>query len=76
MEAEVVFLVLGTAPAQAGVGARAWAAAKPSQLNVAITRAKHRLYVIGDADQWGNLAYFYELHAALPRRAVEATVFA
>lgn len=70
-EAEIVFLVLGTAPGQAGAGARAWAAAKPNLLNVAITRAKHRLYVIGDADQWSQLPNFKELHEALPTPNLE-----
>ena len=70
-EADIVFLVLGTAPGQPGAGARAWAASKPNLLNVAITRAKSRLYVIGNAGQWGGLDYFRELCAALPvRRAV------
>ena len=71
-EAEIVFLVLGTAPGQAGAGARAWAAAKPNLLNVAITRAKHRLYVIGNAEEWGRLAYFAQLHEALPKRECKA----
>ncbi|MGQ0598067.1 AAA domain-containing protein [Aquabacterium sp.] len=66
-EAEIVFLVLGTAPGQAGSGARAWASGKPNLLNVAITRAKHRLYVIGDVDQWGRLNHFSELNQALPK---------
>ena len=67
-EAEVVFLVLGTAPGQVGAGARAWASGKPNLLNVAITRAKCRLYVIGNAQEWGRLNYFAALHDALPRR--------
>jgi len=67
-EAEIVFLVLGTAPGQAGSGARAWASGKPNLLNVAITRAKCRLYVIGDAAQWGDLDHLAELHQALPIR--------
>jgi superfamily I DNA and/or RNA helicase len=67
-EAEIVFLVLGTEPGQAGSGARAWASGKPNLLNVAITRAKCRLYVIGDAAQWGGLNHFAELHQALPIR--------
>jgi superfamily I DNA/RNA helicase len=69
-EAEIVFLVLGTAPGQAGSGARAWASGKPNLLNVAITRAKHRLYVIGDARQWEELDNFADLRQALPLRAV------
>lgn len=67
-QADIVFLVLGTAPGQQGAGARAWAASKPNLLNVAITRAKCRLYVIGDVGQWGDLDYFRELRRVLPVR--------
>ncbi|MGB0127944.1 MAG: ATP-binding protein [Rhodocyclaceae bacterium] len=70
-EAEIAFLVLGTAPGQSGSGARSWAASKPNLLNVAVTRAKCRLYVIGDAAQWSGLDYFRELARELPRRRVE-----
>lgn len=65
-EAAIVFLVLGTAPGKKGAGARAWATGAPNLLNVAITRAKCRLYVIGDTQQWGGLDYVSELYAALP----------
>jgi hypothetical protein len=68
-EAHVVFLVLGTAPGPAGSGARSWAASKPNLLNVAVTRAQCRLYVIGDASQWGTLDYFRELLSELPVRS-------
>jgi hypothetical protein len=71
-EAHIVFLVLGTAPGQAGSGARSWAASKPNLLNVAVTRAQCRLYVIGDASQWGGLDYFRELLGALPGKSSEA----
>ncbi|MCK6374105.1 MAG: AAA domain-containing protein [Zoogloea sp.] len=71
-EAEIVFLVLGTAPGQAGAGARDWASGKPNLLNVAITRAKCRLYVIGNAQEWSRLDYFSELHAALAVKRISA----
>lgn len=73
-EADIVFLVLGTAPGADGAGARAWAAGKPNLLNVAITRAKCRLYVVGDERQWGGLDYFRSLREALPVRWVASTV--
>ncbi|OWT80870.1 MULTISPECIES: DEAD/DEAH box helicase [unclassified Achromobacter] len=69
-EAQIVFLVLGTAPGQQGSGARSWAASKPNLLNVAVTRAQCRLYVIGDTSQWGSLDYFRELLSALPVRSI------
>jgi len=69
-EAAIVFLILGTAPGPSGAGARHWAASKPNLLNVAVTRAKCRLYVIGNASAWGGLAYFGELHRALPVRQI------
>ncbi|WP_230371708.1 DEAD/DEAH box helicase [Paludibacterium denitrificans] len=71
-EAHIVFLVLGTAQGQAGSGARSWAASKPNLLNVAVTRAQCRLYVIGDVTQWGQLNYFWNLLYQLPKRSVEA----
>jgi len=65
-EAEVVFLVLGTLPA--GVFARNWVAQSPNMLNVAITRAKERLYVIGNREVWSRHRYFDQLAKALPVR--------
>ena len=55
-EADVVILVLGGNPKSAG--AKAWAASKPNLLNVAVSRGKKRLYVIGDVDQWRKHSYF------------------
>lgn len=53
-ESDVVIIVLGGGSA----GARAWAASKPNLLNVATSRAKKRLYVIGDCEDWGRRKYF------------------
>jgi len=53
-ESNVVILVCGGSTP----GARAWAASKPNLLNVAVTRAKERLYVIGNAEAWKKLNYF------------------
>lgn len=55
-EADVVILVLGGNPRSAG--AKAWAASKPNLLNVAVSRGKKRLYVIGDVDLWRQHSYF------------------
>lgn len=65
-EAEIVFLVLGTAAGRVGAGARTWASAKPNLLNVAITRAKHRLFVIGNLNEWRKQNYFSNLCETLP----------
>lgn len=55
-EADIVFLVLGSNPQSAG--ARNWASRKPNMLNVALTRAKKRFYVIGNKKLWASCSYF------------------
>lgn len=64
-EAEIVILVLGSDPQSEG--ARAWAAKRPNLLNVAVSRAKRRLYVIGDRDAWMRQRYFKVLAELLPQ---------
>ncbi|MQR02086.1 DEAD/DEAH box helicase [Glaciimonas soli] len=64
-EADVVLIVLGGDPKKPG-SISSFAAAKPNLLNVAVTRAKKRIYVIGDHAQWANHHYFDSLAAALP----------
>jgi superfamily I DNA and/or RNA helicase len=63
-QADVVVLVLGGDPARPG--ARRWAAGKPNLLNVAVSRAKRRLYVIGNRSAWSSQRYFDVLSAKLP----------
>ncbi len=63
-EADVVILVLGSDPAREG--ARAWAASRPNLLNVAVSRAKRRLYVVGDREAWMRQRYFDALADRLP----------
>ena len=63
-EADIVILVLGSDPARDG--ARAWAASRPNLLNVAVSRARRRLYVIGDRDAWMRHRYFDLLADRLP----------
>ena len=55
-EADIVILVLGSDPRRPR--AREWAAKEPNLLNVAVSRAKRRLYVVGDCDRWKDLRYF------------------
>jgi hypothetical protein len=62
-EADVVILVLGGR----SPGARRWAASKPNLLNVAVSRAKRRLYVIGNRRNWRALPYFEQAAALLPQ---------
>ncbi len=63
-QAEVVILVLGSDPQRHG--ARRWAASKPNLLNVAVSRAKRRLYVIGDRQMWAPQRHFDVLAHRLP----------
>jgi hypothetical protein len=63
-EADIVILVLGSEPAREG--ARAWAASRPNLLNVAVSRARRRLYVIGDREAWRRQRYFDLLADRLP----------
>lgn len=58
-ENTIVILVLGCDAQNAG-GAK-WAASKPNLLNVALTRAKKHIYVVGDPDVWRAQPYFEEL---------------
>jgi superfamily I DNA and/or RNA helicase len=50
-EADVVILVLGTDQTP-GRRARDWVGAPPNLLNVAVSRARRRLYVIGSYPEW------------------------
>ncbi|GEM33944.1 DNA helicase [Nocardia neocaledoniensis NBRC 108232] len=65
--AEVIVLILGTSPAAGG--SRRWAAADPSVLNAAVSRARRRVYVIGNYRLWSSQRYFDDLAAHWPVRA-------
>jgi superfamily I DNA and/or RNA helicase len=64
-EAQAVVLVLG-APLEGSAGARRWAGSSPNLLNVAASRAKQRLYVVGDRSAWKDVGVFRTLAARLP----------
>lgn len=55
-EESLVWMVLGCDALTRG--AAVWAASKPNLFNVALTRAKHRFFVIGDERLWAGLPYF------------------
>ncbi|MGW5877263.1 AAA domain-containing protein [Nocardiopsis terrae] len=65
-EASVVVFVLGGALNRDG--ALNWASQTPNLLNVAASRAKRRLYVIGDHQAWSGRFHFQVLGNHLPLR--------
>jgi hypothetical protein len=65
-EAEVVILVLGGNPRRQG--AKEWASEKPNLLNVAVSRAKRRLYIVGNREEWSQYPYFADAAALMERK--------
>lgn len=63
-EEDIVVMVLGADTEHRG--AASWAASRPNLLNVALTRAKRRFYIVGDRTLWRTLPYFREAANALP----------
>lgn len=57
-EADTVLLCLGVDSDGKGNGAVDWAGERPNILNVAVTRARERLYIIADHDVWCRKGYF------------------
>ena len=64
-EAEAVIIVLG-APNPSQTGARNWAGGRPNLLNVAVTRPKEVVYVVGNRKLWREAGVFAELDRQLP----------
>jgi superfamily I DNA and/or RNA helicase len=60
-----VIFVLG-APSPSQVGARNWAGGRPNLLNVAVSRAKEALYVVGNRRLWREAGLFSTLAERLP----------
>lgn len=73
-EADVVVLVLGGEADPKLPGAREWVVEKANMLNVAATRAKRRLYVIGDRADWSKRRFFGQIMDLLPLVNVEAAL--
>jgi len=67
-EAEAVILMLG-AGRGAKNGSRIWAGRTPNLLNVAATRAKRVLYVVGNRVEWQGVGVFATAALALPVRS-------
>ena len=63
-EANEVILVLGC-DENSGQLAADWAGQKPNILNVALTRAKYRIAIIGDSDLWKNVSNFSNAYKVL-----------
>ncbi|WP_425362110.1 DEAD/DEAH box helicase [Candidatus Tisiphia endosymbiont of Mystacides longicornis] len=63
-EAEAVILVLG-AQGSDQEGSRVWVGKFPNILNVAVTRAKEVIYVIGNRDLWKEVGVFRELDSRI-----------
>ena len=71
-EAEGVILLLG-AGRGAKAGSRTWAGETPNMLNVATTRAKRSLYIVGNKVLWKGAGFFTEAANTLPN--IEAEVW-
>lgn len=77
-EADIVVLVLGSAPGEAGKRQRRWAASPVNLINVAVTRARRDLVVIGNYEEWTAEPVFRLVSEHLERETtepVEVTVF-
>lgn len=62
-EAKVVYFVVGTD--RSSDSAADWSCAQPNLINVAVTRAKKELYVIGDGQRLKHKNYYHEMYNIL-----------
>uniref|UniRef100_A0A7C5V4Z3 DNA helicase n=1 Tax=Caldicellulosiruptor owensensis TaxID=55205 RepID=A0A7C5V4Z3_9FIRM len=70
-QANNVIICLGAD--ESNEGAVRWASSEPNILNVALTRAKYRVIVIGDKDLWGKHKYFDTFLEELGERVIDYT---
>lgn len=70
-EEKNVILVLGLSGEKPD--AAQWASQKPNLLNVAVTRAQKRLYIIGSKKIWAECQYFEKANALLPCQKKQST---
>lgn len=63
-ENNIVILVLGCD--ESNQGGATWAASKPNLLNVALTRAKKHIFVVGDPAIWHDKNFFSDVAKKLP----------
>ena len=68
-EEDSVVMVLGADAQHAG--SADWACAKPNIVNVALTRARRRFYVVGDRSVWGALGPFLWAVDRLPTTSAD-----
>ncbi len=69
-EAAEVLLIMGC-DLDRGKGAAHWVGQKPNIINVAVSRAKYRLGVIGDHTLWSGIAYVQNICEHVPVITVE-----
>ena len=70
-ESDIVILVLGGDPRR--LGAKDWASEKPNLLNVAVSRAKRRLFIIGNREEWSQYPNFSDASALLAKEEMLRT---
>lgn len=71
-EADVVFLVLGGNNKKPV--AKSWASQKANILNVALTRAKKRVYIVGNYEEWSKMEYFNFTSKNLSRVSIKELI--
>lgn len=71
-EADIIFLVLGGNNKKPG--AKLWASQKANILNVALTRAKKRVYIVGNHKEWSKMRYFDFASENLDKVSIEEII--